>query len=282
MKLRPLTIDQLDYASELLNEGFHKRTAATWKANLLDIFNHAEKLGHSTIGYIAFNKNGDIGICLTIPLVRSVYEQKPVAAANLAAFYLKPDYQWMAALFLRRIISVADIDYVDVTAIATMRKINTHMGFSTSAIATLVVPLTIAAFRPSNGASIQAYDPLASENFSEDTAQILSDHISLGCLVLMVEVNGERHPVILKPKKRGSLRSARVILVKDRSLIYDSLGTLARYLMLRGYFFLEMDVIKKPDLWGCSLRKRSAPVQSTLPRLNSAIDHTYTELVFIL
>ncbi len=282
MKLRPIAIDQLDYAAGLLNEGFHKRSAATWRANLLDIFNHAEKVGYPTIGYIAFNKDGDIGICLTIPSVRSVYEQTPVETANLAAFYLRQDYQWMAAVFLRRIISAADVDYVDVTATAAMRKINTHLGFSTSAIGTLVMPLIIAALRPAHGVAIQAYDPVVSEDFSEETAQILRDHIGLGCMVLMVEMNGERHPVILKPKKRGSLRSARVILVKDRSLIYDGFGALARYLMLRGYFFLEMDVLRKPDLWGCSLRKRSAPVQSTQIKLHNAIDHTYTELVFIL
>ncbi|HWD14085.1 hypothetical protein P8H26_12940 [Pseudochrobactrum sp. sp1633] len=282
MKLRPLTIDQLDCAARLLNEGFHKLSEATWRANLLDIFSHAETLGRSTIGYIAFNKEGDIGICLAIPLVRSIYEQEPVEAINLAAFYIKRDYQWMAAVFLRRIISTSHVDYVDVTASFSMRKINTHLGFSTSAIATLVVPLPTAVWRPSKGAVIRAYDPQLSEGLSEDTTQILSDHIDLGCLVLMIEMNGERHPVILQPKKRGGLRSTRVILVKDRTLIYDALGPLARYLMLRGFFFLELDVLNKPDLWGCSLRKRSAPVQSTLPRLNDAIDHTYTELVFIL
>ena len=282
MKLRPLTIDQLDCAARLLHEGFHKLSEATWRANLLDIFSHAETLGRSTIGYIAFNKEGDIGICLAIPLVRSIYEQEPVEAINLAAFYIKRDYQWMASVFLRRIMAMAQVDYVDVTASFSMRKINTHLGFSTSAIATLVAPLPTAVWRPSKRAVIRAYDPQLSEGFSEDTTRILSDHIDLGCLVLMIEMNGERQPVILQPKKRGSLRSARVILVKDRDLIYDALGPLARYLILRGYFFLELDVINKPDLWGCSLRTRSAPVQSTLPRLNDAIDHTYTELVFIL
>lgn len=281
MKIRPLEIGELDLAANLLNEGFGKRSKAKWKANLIDMFRHAESLGRTTVGYFASNKEGDIGICLAIPLVRTIYESDSVTTINIAAFYLNHKYVWMAALFLRRIMTESSVDYVDITASASMRKVNAHLGFTTSAINTLVVPLAATAFRPFQSAKIRTYNPLKSNEFANDIKKILNDHVALGCRVVTIEQNGENYPVILSPKKRGYLPSVRVILAKDRSLIYQSIGSLARYLMARGFYFLEIDVFDKPDLWESSLRKRSAPVQSTKNKMTDAIDHTYTELVFI-
>lgn len=281
MKLRPIDIDELDQAATLLHEGFDKRSKEKWLADLRDMLNHAAIQGASSIGYIAANKQGDIGICLAVPFVRSFYEAEPVASINIAAFFLKKKYEWMAALFLRRIMVETDIDYVDVTASASMRKVNALLGFTTSAIGLLVVPLAASALRPFQSAKIRRYNPLKSKQFSESQAQILQDHLALGCMVLTIERKGEVCPVILSPKKRGSLASARVILTKDRDLLLNSIGSLSRYLLAHGYFFLEMDVFSKPDLWEGSLRKRSAPIQSTKPKATDVIDHTYTELVFV-
>ncbi|WP_374833790.1 hypothetical protein [Paenochrobactrum pullorum] len=281
MKLRAIEIDELDQAATLLHEGFSKRSKVKWLADLRDMHRHAEELGYKNIGFIASNKETDLGICLAVPLIRSIYEAEPVKAINIAAFYMKPEFKWMAALFLRRIMTENDVDYVDVTASSSMRKVNAHLGFTTSATGLLVVPLIATAFRPFKRAKIRRYNPKKSRLFADNTSKILQDHIALGCRVLTIEQDGQIHPVILSPKKRGSLPSARVILTKDRQLIENSIGSLARYLLIRGLFFLEMDVFSKPDLWESSLRKRSAPVQSTRISSTEAIDHTYTELVFV-
>lgn len=281
MKLRAIEIGELDQAATLLHEGFDKRSKAKWQANLREMFKHAENLGYNSIGYIASNKEGNFGICLAVPLIRSVYEAEPVKTINIAAFYMKPKFEWMAALFLRRIMTDSDVDYVDVTASASMRKVNALLGFTTSAIGTLVIPLAASALRPLSRAKIRSYNPHNSYSFSADVTQVLQDHLKLGCRVLTIERDGESHPVILSPKKRGSLASARVILAKDRKLIEESIGSLARYLLARCFFFLEMDVFEKPDLWESSLRKRSAPIQSTIPKSTDVIDHSYTELVFV-
>ncbi|MGU3576235.1 hypothetical protein ACLBWZ_11910 [Brucellaceae bacterium C25G] len=247
----------------------------------MKIFEHANQLGHDEIGYIIANKQEDVGIILTIPLMRSAYEASPVKVMNFAAFYIKPKFTWMASLLLRRIMTETNIEYVDITASRSMRKVNEHLGFSTSATGLLVVPLAASAWRPFKSAKIRSYKPGKTDLFSNHMARVLDDHLKLGCRVLTVEHNGAMYPLILADKKRGHLPSARVILAENRDLVINSIGSLARYLLARGVFFLEMDVFGKPDLWESSYRTRSAPVQSTKPNTTSVIDHTYTELVFL-
>lgn len=280
MKIRAIEMDELDQATELLQEGFGSISKEHMKKRLLKMFHYANQFGHSQIGYIASNNDGDIGITLALPFTRSIYEQEPINTVNFAAFYIKPKFTWMASLFLRKVMTQKDIDYVDVTASASMRKINQHLGFVNSATGLLVIPLAASAIRPFRMAKIRTFNLKKTCPFSVEITKILEDHIDLGCHVLTIERDDEIFPVVLRPKKRGHMPTARVILAKDRDLILHSLGSLSRYLLAQGFFFLEMDVFEKPDLWETSFRKRSAPIQSTKPKNTIAIDHTYTELVY--
>ena len=74
---------------------------------------------------------------------------------------------------------------------------------------------------------------------------------------------------------------ARVILARDRALLATAIGPIARYLLRRGLMFLEFDSPAPAPITGSLFVTRAAPVQSTWTAETDAIDHTFSELMFI-
>lgn len=75
--------------------------------------------------------------------------------------------------------------------------------------------------------------------------------------------------------------SVRVILMKDRALLKKSLGSLSRYLLKQGFLFLEFEVQQKTEIAEGFLRAGTSCVQSTRKLPCTAIDHSFSELVFV-
>lgn len=73
----------------------------------------------------------------------------------------------------------------------------------------------------------------------------------------------------------------RVILVRDRQLLRRALGSIARYLLKRGIRFLEFEALTKSGFPEALFRTGAWPVQTTHERVTEAIDHTFSELVFV-
>lgn len=282
MKLRAVKLEELDHAVALLKEGFGELHPSSWRESLLSIFKHAETFGETSIGSIAFNKDGDIGICLAIPAQHFIYETEPRKVINLAALYLKSQYQWMAPVFVRRLMSDTSADYVDVTPSRSMQEINRHLGFSTLSVGTVIVVLACAAFRRSPQTRILPYGQATSGHVCEPIKELMERHAEQGCLCLIVEHKGKHYPFIVKRKDRSGLPSSRVLLAPDRSFIKDIIGPLARYLIAKGILCLEFDGKDKQGLWETAIRPVRPCIQSTRPSDSSAIDHTFSELVFIL
>lgn len=282
MKLRALTIAELDNAVELLKEGFGELSGKSWRDSLLNVFAHAETLGESSVGSVVFNKESDIGICLALPSRRFAYEEEPRKVVNLAAFYLKPQHQWLASVVLRRMMTDTEADYVDLTPSHSMRKVNELLGFTTGTTGLVVVALAGAALRRGMQTKIVPYEYVSADKLSDGVRAMMAAHAKQNCLCLIAEHQGQYHPLILKRKKRAGLSAVRVLLVKDRSFLNGILGPLARYLLRQGCFLLEVEGSDKAGSWEAVIRPKSPYIQSTKPSGNGAIDHTFSELVFIL
>jgi hypothetical protein len=281
MRLRTIQTSTITDAVVLLTEGFGELCKTTWHDCLLKIKQHADRQGGGPIGYIASKDGADIGICLTLPMPRAVFEPEERQAMNLAGFYLRPRYQWMAALFLREVMTTRDAEYVDVTPSESMQKINEHLGFMTFARGLSVVPLGLAVWRHARRTRVFEFDTGMATLLPDPVARIMEDHAELGCICLIVEQDGICNPLILAHKSRAGLSSARIILAKDRIFVRKILGPLARYLLRSQVFFLELDANSDRFVRESFQRSRSYCVQSTELKLTSEIDHTYSELVFV-
>lgn len=282
MELRPILRADAQQATSLLSEGFPMHSRATWQESVRRLLIHVGRRNENEpIGYIASAGGRDVGISLTIPGHRSAYEDKPRKVVNFAAFYLRPGNEWMTTPFLRRMMKDPATEYIDLTASPAMCKVNRRLGFTDRSRGMVVVPTAISALRPGRGARVLPASELSAEMLSPDHRKLLAEHTRLHAVALTAEVDGACHPLILARSYRKRVRSARVVLARDRELIRAVLGPLSRHLLGLGIFFLEFDAMSKAGIPESAFVTRFAPVQSTMPSANPAIDHTFSELMFI-
>lgn len=281
MKLRPIQRRDVDAATILLSEGFPLHARKNWLESLRHLLPLAEQEGDGSVGHIASAGGQDVGICLSIPSMRFAYEPAPRKVVNLAGFYMRPGNEWMTTLFMRRIVRDPSVEYVDLTASESMRQVIRHLGFRDRTSGMVVVPTLTAALQPARGVRILPTTQLSPGRVLEDHLSLLDRHASLGAISLVVKVAGTCHPLILARGRRKRLGSARILLARDRALLCAIAGPLARHLLSRGIAFLEFDSPTPMPIAGSLFVASAAPVQSTWPIASAAIDHTFSELVFI-
>lgn len=282
MKLRPITREEMACALTLLTEGFPLLPENTWRQSLARMLAYAEEEGDGVVGQIGMAGGRDVGICLALPVSRSVYTQTPRRQVNLSAFYLKPGQEWMTTLFLRRMMADDCVDYLDVTPSYSMREINRRIGFQDHSTGMVVVPTAAACWRPAGTCRLLALRDVPAGALSPAVMSLLVRHHRLGCVALVVEMEGEYHPLILAATGRKGVAGARVLLARDRALIRAVLGPLSRHLLGRGLFYLEYDAMAAPDdIPEALFWRRSSPVQMTRAPVGEAIDLTFSEFAFI-
>lgn len=281
MKLRPILRAEAHTAASLLAEGFPVHAIDTWRDSIRLLFSHVATADDGSIGYIASAGGRDVGIGLAFSTRRTAYEAEPRDIVNLAAFYMRTGHEWMTTPFLRRMMKDPDVEYVDLTASVAMREVNRRLGFVDRSEGMVVVPTFAAALRPGRGVRILAGNDVPAGAMAEEHRRLLARHGRLNAISLAIEIDGELHPLILARTFRKRVYGARVILARDRALIRAVLGPLARYLLRLGIVFLEFDACAKEKIPEAIFVSRFAPVQSTRPSDNPAIDHTFSELMFI-
>ncbi|HHY51420.1 MAG TPA: hypothetical protein GYA10_16935 [Alphaproteobacteria bacterium] len=281
MQLRPILRPDADAAAAMLSEGFRTHSAQRWLESVHLLFSHVGHTGDGSIGYVASVGGRDVGICLAIPARRSAYETEPRDVVNFAAFYLRPGNEWMATPFLRRMMRDPTVEYLDLTATISMREVNRRLGFTDRSRGMVVVPTAVAALRPGGGARIIPLHDISPDMLSPDHHRLLVQHDRLHGMSLVAEIDGAFHPLIFAWSLRKGVWGARVVLARDRDLIRAVLGPLSRYLLRRGLVFLEFDGMSNAGIPESIFTAKAAPVQSTRPSENPAIDHTFSELMFI-
>lgn len=281
MNLRPITRAEMNAAVSLLSEGFPVHSREFWNASVLALLSYAEKRWDGVIGQIASANGREVGICLSIPSMRMAYEAVPHKVINLAAFYMRPGNEWMTTLFMRRLMKEPGVEYLDVTASKTMRNVLRQLGFADRTTGMVIVPAAVAALRPAGTVRILSRAQLTPDMLSPGRLALLDHHARHQAIPLGVEIDGMVHPLVLIPASRRRLAGGRIILARDRELIRMSAGALARHLLTLGLFFFEFDSPSPVPILGSRFIREGAPVQTTWPVATPAIDHTFSELLFI-
>ena len=240
MKLRPVRRADIEAAATLLAEGFPVHACDTWLESLRRLFAHVEARNEDAIGYIASAGGADIGIGLAFACRRSAFTAEPHDMVNLAAFYLRPGHEWLTPLFLRRMMTRPDVEYLDITASDSMRVLNRRIGFADRTAGSVVVPTPLAALTPAAGIRLLPLEKAAGLLSPEHHA-LLEAHDHLDAMPLVISRTGRHEPLILVGVRRKHVPGARVILARDRALLATAIGPIARYLLRRGLMFLEFD-----------------------------------------
>ena len=160
MKLRPIEIGEAGKAAALLAEGFPSHSHEAWAGTVERLFAHVQAIGETSIGQFVMAGGDEIGLCLAIPSYRMAYADPPTRIVNLASFFLRPGHEWMAPLLMRRLTADRSVEYTDLTASPSMRKINRQIGFTDHSDGSVFVPVPVAALRAGLGAKIVPLDAI--------------------------------------------------------------------------------------------------------------------------
>lgn len=276
--LEPIETDRLDEAGTVLSRGFPARDGSFWHDGLrrLDDFHSRQGLG--PCGYLMRRAGETVGIILTMRSRREGAGQ-PAAVVNLSSWYIDEPHRWMAPRMLKRVLEEAAV-VTDLTPSPRVLQMMDHFGFEPWTEGAHIAALPLSAVRPSRGYRV-ASDSRTLAGLSPGDARIAEDHLALGCTVAGLVGEAGITPLVFSPLWRRGVRSARLVYAADRAAVAAALGPVARFLLKRGFLSAELPGDAAERLPGAWFTPRARPTFFRGPMRRSAIDHAYSEFVFL-
>jgi len=269
--LEPIGRDTLGEAHALLARGFPMRSLGFWTEGLERLTAHHAANDLGPIGQIMRMKGEAAGVMLTIRSRRA----DGGSVVNLSSWYVDPRFRLLAPRMLTRVLEEPVDVFTDLTPSPAVTDMIGRFGFVQRHAGALLVALPVAAFTPGGGARIVDGAPEATE------AALLAGHRELGCLVMrLVTASGET-PLVVSVASRRGLPVARLIYTTDLAAVRAAMGPLARHLLARGLTVLELPADPGDHVPGGWFTRRSRPTffRGTPPA--AAVDHAYSEFVFL-
>lgn len=280
MNLQVIGPENAGTAVRLLAEGFPARPAEFWHAAVHRLLRHVASKRSAAIGFIMRSGEVDAGVILTIPQSGKAGPgvQRSV---NLSSWYVDQKYRWLAPLMLQKVVADNTATYTDLSPTAQVRPINERLGFE-CVCAGSMLRFAVPALFHSDGASLEEFSARSDrDEIAPDVAELLRDHAELGGLSAVLKVGSDRIPLVFWPVRARGLRGARVIYAPRRSDLHRYRGAIARFLLPRGIFFVEVDVADADAARGGLFSRNRAVVFAKGPFDRQRIDHAYSELVFL-
>lgn len=217
------------------------------------------------------------GVLLTI---RSRLAETGRVTVNLSSWYVEPSFRWFAPRMLQMASSDENEIFTDLTPSPETNKLNERLGFHTVTDCTLFYPLPLAALRPAR-ARLYPLTETTAETLSSETREMLEDHARLGCIVAILEAEGQRHPLVFLKTTTKRLPSARLIYCEDRQIAQRHLPAIGRHLLRKGRLALTMAACEKDRHAGGFAAHKFAPIQVKGAWNPHIINETYSELVLL-
>ncbi len=270
--------DTIGEARALLARGFPMRAEPFWAAGLdrLSAFHDAQGLG--PIGQIMRVKGEAVGVILTM---RSRREQAdgapPQTVVNLSSWYVDERFRLMAPRMLQKVLAEAVDSFTDLTPSPPVTDMIGRFGFVRCHDGGAIFALPVQALQSGSG----QIGPVDVIPLGAAVGRIVEDHRSLGCLACaLVEPEGNR-PLIFSLGRRKGLPAARLVYADDLASVRRNMGPIARFLLSRGLICLEMPTDRADTPPGAWFSTRSRPAFVRGASLAAAIDHAYSEFVFL-
>lgn len=280
MKITPIDVGNLDSANQLLACGFPHEKEGFWDQGLTRIIDHHRKYNFGPIGYLLNVRGQDVGILLTIKSRPHCSRGTTYNRVNLSSWYVDESSRWLAAYMLKKLTSDQDVTYTDISPSIASRELNEKLGFSliTNGLALLPVPL-MALF--TSRAKVIPFVPNQLNKLSESDQILMDDHQKLGALSIIIKIDEIDVPIILIPSRVRGVSGVRVIYAANPDKLTMNIGVLARFLIRKGYWFIEMEIDHcKLASWSMKTQWRGVSYVKTSKDTNG-IDHTYSELTFL-
>ena len=198
IRLRQITIDDLDGVTALLSKGFPRRSRQDWRAALNRLAKHATPPGFPKFGYLLESQNAPVGVLLLISSTIRTSDSSTVRS-NLSSWYFEPAYRSYAALIVPQVAKRKDITYLNVSPEKHTLPILEIQGFSKySAGQFVAVPVP----GPVCAARTRVFDvsKLPDVHFEPFERDLLLQHAEYGCISLWCTSSERAYPFVFRPE----------------------------------------------------------------------------------
>jgi len=238
IQCREIRADDIDAVVALLTYGFGRQ--AFWDRALARLQQRQAPPGLPQYGYVLDNDGRLVGvlllICTDVPSNGASHFR-----CNMSSWYVMPAYRSYAALLAQRATRHKNVTFFNVTPAPNTWPILEAQGFRPFAIGrVLAVPWLN---RSPFATRIEEIMPgtQADRDLDQIEIDLLLHHKAYGCLSLICESDGQRHPFVFGlEQRRRYLHIANLIYCRNTAEFVRFAGPIGRFLARRGYLFVEI------------------------------------------
>lgn len=216
------------------------RPPSYWQRALARLTDHRTPPGLPKYGYVIDAGDQLVGVILLI-CTAVVVDGKSQIRCNLSSWYVHPSYSVYASMLAARAIrhTGVDVTYFNLSPAPHTWVILERQGFVPFASgATVGVPL-FSRWRAGADARLASAESLSpGPDLTKGEIDVLTDHAGYGCLSLVCEVTGQRHPFVFRLDRRRGLPVAHLVYCRGLDDLSLCAAPLGRHLLLRGCVFV--------------------------------------------
>jgi hypothetical protein len=235
LSCRQIQATDLPAVTDLLHEGFPKRSRNYWVKGLKRLAAHTPPPNCPRFGHVLEARGTLVGVLLTI-FSTSPDGFGPVLRSNVSSWYVVPAFRIYAPLLVLRALRPDAAGYLNVSPADGTLPIITAQGFTKfcggvfAALPMLqgsATPVQLIA-DPQRWRAISA--------MPEEDLRLLRDHAAFGCLGLWCETSRTGQPFIFRRRwvKAGGIPCAQLIYCRSLEELERHAGAIGRFLALRG------------------------------------------------
>lgn len=237
---REIGADDIDNVVDLLARGF-VTGPNYWSQALQRLTDHPTPPGFPKYGYALDDEGELVGVVLLIfTSVRVNGENR--TRCNVSSWYVEPRYRSYGSILAMRAVRHKGATYFNISPAPHTWPILERQGFSQFAAGrTVAVP---ALSRSSSGVRVQEVMPgvCPALDLAQSEIDVLMHHKSYGCLSLICEVDGVRHPFVFGlDRRRRLLWFADLVYCRNIGEFTRFAGPIGRSAR-RGYVLVRFDL----------------------------------------
>jgi hypothetical protein len=233
------------------------------------------------VAYLLEVSGRNVGIILTIPSERMHENGTQDRVVNLSSWYVDGEHRWRAPRMLQQITANDNTLYTDLTPTSPVQTLIGRLDFKRWTEGALLFPLPWFAWRRTGDAHVVPLDRLPADAVPASILRIMTQHAAWDCLSAALWDGTRLHPLIFSRTQRKGLPIARLLYAGDRAVVTRWMPAIARYLMRERMVLLAMSANRSERMPGSIFTRRVPPTFYKGATNTSAIDHTYSEFVFL-
>lgn len=278
---KEISVENFEPALDILERGFTKRSREFWRNTLESItrFNQDEGASDSP-GYLLFSKNEVVGIILVAVSFREGGAE-PLKLVNMSCWYIDPSYRMLGPAMMLKVMSDKNCIYTDFTPSPSVQSIIDLHKFKLYNEGISFIPTFQYVF-PSFSSAKCRFDVDLADIDDKDLKRLVSHHRDLPLKVGCLTVGDEDIYFVLKLRNYARIPSGILVYCSNNSLFYENIGQVARSLLVKKIFFLQVDVLSGIGVPGIKRKGRSRKYFKNSSKLkNNRTDYLGSELSLI-